>query len=109
MPGLPPGVAMTNRTFRYLAEPRFPEGIDTYPPGPFSILNETDVRTVGAPLPASAFRTPQGFDAFNRRDQDAFLALMDDEVEAHSRIVAVEERRTVLRRSADDTVGSSSS
>jgi ketosteroid isomerase-like protein len=29
-------------------------------------------------------------DAFNRRDQDEFLALMDDEVEAHSRIVAVE-------------------
>ncbi len=65
LPGIPPGVAMTNRTFRYLAEPRFPEGIDTYPPGPFSILNETDVRTVGAPLPASAFQTPQGFDAFN--------------------------------------------
>jgi uncharacterized protein GlcG (DUF336 family) len=65
VPGLPDGVAMTNRTFRYLAEPRFPEGIDTYPPGPFSILNETDVRTVGPPLPASAFRTPQGFDAFN--------------------------------------------
>ena len=54
VPGLPRGVAMTNRTFRYLAEPRFPEGIDINPPGPFSILNETGVRNDGPPLPASA-------------------------------------------------------
>ena len=65
VPGLPKGVAMTNRTFRYLAEPRFPEGIDINPPGPFSILNETGVRTVGAPKPASAFQSVQGFDSFN--------------------------------------------
>src|SRR5262249_8096261 len=39
-PGVPPGVAFTNRTFRYLAQPRFPEGIDGAPPGPFSVLND---------------------------------------------------------------------
>ena len=65
VPGLPPGVAMTNRTFRFLALPHFPEGIDTYPPGPFSILNETTVRQTGPRLPASAFQSVQGFDAFN--------------------------------------------
>jgi uncharacterized protein GlcG (DUF336 family) len=68
--GVPPGTALTNRTFRYLAEPRFPEGIDGAPPGPFSILNDggTDPVTglqVGPPLPASAFQSVQGFDAFN--------------------------------------------
>jgi uncharacterized protein GlcG (DUF336 family) len=63
--GLPKGVAMTNRTFRYLAEPRFPEGIDINPPGPFSILNEGGVREHGTPAPASSFQSVQGFDAFN--------------------------------------------
>src|SRR5262249_38606612 len=29
LPGVPAGVAFTNRTFRYLALPHFPEGIDT--------------------------------------------------------------------------------
>lgn len=28
VPGVPAGTAMTSRTFRYLAKPRFPEGID---------------------------------------------------------------------------------
>jgi uncharacterized protein GlcG (DUF336 family) len=70
VPGVPPGTALTNRTFRYLAEPRFPEGIDGAQPGPFSILNDggTDPTTglqVGPPLPASAFQSVQGFDAFN--------------------------------------------
>jgi uncharacterized protein GlcG (DUF336 family) len=69
-PGVPPGVAFTNRTFRYLALPRFPEGQDGYPPGPFSILNDggTDLNTglnAGPPLPASAFQSVQGHDAFN--------------------------------------------
>jgi uncharacterized protein GlcG (DUF336 family) len=62
---LPAGVSMTNRTFRYLAEPRYPEGIDGNPPGPFSIINEDSVRTNGTPKPASSFQTVQGFDAFN--------------------------------------------
>src|SRR5439155_18184166 len=69
-PGVIPGTAFTNRTFRYLAEPRFPEGIDGKPPGPFSILNDggasnITARQVGPPLPASAFQSVLGFDAFN--------------------------------------------
>jgi ketosteroid isomerase-like protein len=32
----------------------------------------------------------RSLDAFNRRDLDAFLALMDDDVEAVSRVVAIE-------------------
>ncbi|MDY3559133.1 heme-binding protein [Gemmata sp. JC673] len=70
--GLPPGVAMTARTFRYLAEPRFPEAIDTAPPGPFSQLNDDPVNTnrfngrlVGQALPASAYQSVLGHDAFN--------------------------------------------
>jgi uncharacterized protein GlcG (DUF336 family) len=65
VPGLPKGVAMTNRTFRYLAQPRFPEAIDINPPGPFSILNEAGLRVGTTPKPASSFQTVQGFDAFN--------------------------------------------
>lgn len=70
VPGVPAGVAFTNRTFRYAAEPRFPEGIDGAPPGPFSILNDggTDPTTgleVGPPLPVSAFQSVQGYDAFH--------------------------------------------
>jgi uncharacterized protein GlcG (DUF336 family) len=67
--GVTPGAALTNRTFRYLALPRFPEGIDVYPPGPFSILTDGGVlhngRNDGPPLPASAYQSAQGFDAFN--------------------------------------------
>jgi uncharacterized protein GlcG (DUF336 family) len=69
IPGVPRGTAFTNRTFRYAALPRFPEGIDGYPPGPFSILNDGGVGphggNVGPPLPASAYQSVQGFDAFN--------------------------------------------
>jgi uncharacterized protein GlcG (DUF336 family) len=70
VPGIPPGVAFTNRTFRYLSLPRFPEGIDDRGPAPFSILNDGGVNpvtalTVGPPLPASAFQSVQGHDAFN--------------------------------------------
>jgi uncharacterized protein GlcG (DUF336 family) len=70
VPGIPPGVAFSNRTFRYLAQPRFPEGLDGAPPGPFSILNDggsdplTGLNT-GAPLPASAFRSVEGYVAFH--------------------------------------------
>jgi uncharacterized protein GlcG (DUF336 family) len=71
VPGLPKGVAMTSRTFRYLAGPRFPEGIDGAPPGPFSILNapgvdkQTGLNT-GPPLPASAYDgTVLGYSAFH--------------------------------------------
>lgn len=70
IPGIPAGTAITNRTIRYLSLPRFPEGIDGYPPGPFSILNDGGVNPVngsevGPPLPASAFQTVQGYDAFH--------------------------------------------
>jgi uncharacterized protein GlcG (DUF336 family) len=72
------GSSTTNRTFRYLALPFFPSGIDYEPPGPFSTLFDggADRRTglqVGVPLPASAFTTVAGHDAFfpgtNFRDE----------------------------------------
>jgi len=64
------GAAFTNRTFRYLAQPRFPEGIDGAPPGAFSILNDpgidpTNGRQLGPPQPASAYTSVYGFDSFN--------------------------------------------
>jgi uncharacterized protein GlcG (DUF336 family) len=69
VPGVPPGTAMSNRTFRYLALPRFPEGIEGAPPGPFSILNDpgTNPQTglqVGPPLPPAFYQSIQGHDAF---------------------------------------------
>jgi uncharacterized protein GlcG (DUF336 family) len=83
LPGVPPGTVLTNRSFRYLAEPRFPEGIDGAPPGPFSILNDggSDPRTglnVGPPLPASTyFNSVQGHNAFvnNTNFHDPFNPL----------------------------------
>ena len=70
--GLPPGTALTARTFRFLAEPRFPEAIDAAPPGPFSQLNDDPVNTnrftgrlVGPAAPASAYQSVLGHDAFN--------------------------------------------
>ncbi len=60
VPGVAPGVAFTNRTFRYVAQPRFPEGIDGKPPGPFSILNDP-----GGAVPAAAFQSVLGYAAFN--------------------------------------------
>jgi uncharacterized protein GlcG (DUF336 family) len=70
LPGVPAGTAFTNRTFRYVAQPRFPEGIDGRPPGAFSILNDPGIdrgtgRNAGAPRPASAYTSVLGFDAFN--------------------------------------------
>ena len=74
LPTSPLGTAYTNRTFRYLADVRFPEGIDGQPPGPFSQYNSFPAGTldpltgitVGPPLPASAFNgSVAGHDAFN--------------------------------------------
>lgn len=70
LPGIQAGTAFTNRTFRFLAEPFYPEGIQGQPPAVFSILNDggVDPRTglnVGPPLPASAFHSIAGFDAFH--------------------------------------------
>ena len=67
--GVAGGTAFTSRTFRYLALPHFPEGIDIYPSGPFSILNDGGVTKFGTnsgpPLPASAFQSVQGYNNFN--------------------------------------------
>lgn len=84
IPGVPRGTAFTNRTFRFAAQPRFPQGIDVALPAPFSVLNDdpngTDRftgRQVGARLPASAYQSVVGFDAFNPgtnfRQQDNIL------------------------------------
>ena len=58
---IPAGVAFTNRTFRALAEPHFPGGIDTAAPGPFSSLNAPGINpltaeNLGPALPASVYR-----------------------------------------------------
>jgi len=45
---VPVGTAFTNRTFRFLVEPRFPEGIDGAPPAAFSILNHPDINNLTA-------------------------------------------------------------
>lgn len=72
------GLAFSNRTFRFLAEPRYPAGIDGLPPI-FSSLNEVEVPTgvnktrinrktaenIGQPMLASQFQTVYGFDAFH--------------------------------------------
>jgi uncharacterized protein GlcG (DUF336 family) len=69
---VPLGVAFTNRTFRYLAEPRFPSGIDAAPPGPFSTLLVDGVNPLTAenlpgvtPAVADFNLSVLGFDAFN--------------------------------------------
>ena len=80
-PGVPRGTAFSNRTFRYLAQPRFPEGIDGQPPGPYSILNDPGADPLTGllnsfPPPASAYVSVLGFDAFNPQTnfrQSAFL------------------------------------
>jgi len=70
VPGVPAGTAFTNRTVRFLALPRFPEGINGAPPGYFSQLNDggassTTGLNTGAPLPASVFQSVFGFSSFN--------------------------------------------
>ena len=70
LPGVPAGVAFTNRTFRYLALPRYPSAAEGTPPGYFSILNDggadyTTARLVGSRLPASAFQSVYGYDSFH--------------------------------------------
>jgi uncharacterized protein GlcG (DUF336 family) len=74
---IPAGTAFTSRTFRFLAEPRFPSGVDGSKPPAFSILNEVNPTThlplfnkktgenIGAAAPADWFRTVFGYDAFN--------------------------------------------
>ena len=69
VPGVGAGVAFSNRTFRFLSEPRFPSGVDGTTPPAFSILNDPGINpltgeNLGAPAPASAYQTVLGHDAF---------------------------------------------
>jgi uncharacterized protein GlcG (DUF336 family) len=69
VPGVPRGTAFTNRTFRFLAQPRFPSGIDFTPPPEFSILNDDLINTLNAenvagPAPVSEFDSVYGHDSF---------------------------------------------
>jgi len=71
VPGVEAGTAFTNRTFRFLSEPRYPSGVEGTQPSPFSILNAPGIdpatgENIGAPLPASVYNdTVVGYDAFN--------------------------------------------
>lgn len=84
--GVPAETAFTNRTFRFLAEPRFPAGVQGSEPPAFSTLNQTTnpeinpltAENIGSPVPASnMYDTVLGFDAFNpgRNFQDAATSL----------------------------------
>ncbi len=69
LPGVPAGFAFTARTFRYLAQPFFPEGVGPNP-GIWSALNDIAVNpnnglNIGPPLPASAYTSIEDFIAFN--------------------------------------------
>lgn len=62
------GTAFTNRTFRFLAEPRYPSGIDG-PPPEFSILNDDNINprtaeNLGGPATVSELDSVKGHDAF---------------------------------------------
>jgi uncharacterized protein GlcG (DUF336 family) len=68
--GVPAGAGISSRSFRYLALPDFPEGIDGTPPGPFSVLNDPGTNpanglNTGAPVPASAITSVMGYDTFH--------------------------------------------
>ena len=72
---VPNGTALTNRTFRFLALPRYPSGSpEGTPAGDFSILNMPGINPLtgentGAALPASVYAstsaTVLSFDSFN--------------------------------------------
>jgi uncharacterized protein GlcG (DUF336 family) len=70
VPGIPAGASFTARTFRFLAQPRFPEGADGLPPGPFSSLNDpgidpnTGLNTM-APLPPASYTSVLLYDSFH--------------------------------------------
>jgi len=70
-PGVPKFAAFTNRTFRYLAVPKFPSGATAAAPGPFSILNTPGINpttglNIGPAKPAGAFNgTVLGYDSFH--------------------------------------------
>ena len=71
---VPAGTAFTNRTFRFLSEPRYPSGVENSKPGAFSILLDPGIdpatgENIGPALPASVYSSSDtsvlGFDAFN--------------------------------------------
>jgi hypothetical protein len=81
-PSVPAGTSFTNRTFRFLAEPRYPSGIDGTTSGAFSIMRDPGFKTnllastnplinsnaaenAGAPQPASVYQSAYGFDSFH--------------------------------------------
>lgn len=69
IPELPLGTSLTSRTFRFLAEPRYPSGIDGTVAGAFSSLrdvgiNPLNAENLGPALPASAYTSTLAFDAF---------------------------------------------
>jgi uncharacterized protein GlcG (DUF336 family) len=75
----PTSVAFTNRTFRFVVEPRYPAGVENTLPPIFSTLNDHNLaKTVGvnpknaenlfgAPIPVSMFKSVLGFDAFHQQ------------------------------------------
>jgi len=70
LPGIVAGIAFTNRTFRFLALPRYPSGAQGSAPGFFSQFNDGGAdpntgKSIGAPLPASAYTSVFGHDSFN--------------------------------------------
>jgi len=84
------GMAHTNRTFRFLADPRFPDGIDFADAGCFSILNDPGIdpitaENIAGPSPASDFQSVLGFTRFNpernfHRQSDAVTSLNENGV-----------------------------
>ncbi len=68
---VPAGAAFSNRTFRFLADPRYPDGVDGTCPGPFSVLLDpgthptTAENDLSGPAPYDAHTSVLGFDAFN--------------------------------------------
>lgn len=84
------GMAHTNRTFRFLADPRYPDGIDFADAGCFSILNDPGIdpitaENIAGPNPASDFQSVLGFTRFNpernfHRQSDATSALNENGV-----------------------------
>ena len=72
---LPKEVSFTNRTFRFLSEARFPDGVEGSSPPPFSILNDgvdaenrinpSSGENIGEPLRASDFTSVLGYNTFH--------------------------------------------
>lgn len=70
LPELPAGTSLTNRTFRYLAVPRYPISIQEGAPAPFSMLNDPNIDATtglqnGARLVPAAYTSIVGYDSFN--------------------------------------------